>query len=162
VAPNESRPVVLTPVQARRVLAYLTVLERSVIEGDIGTDALPIWEQLEEVILGLDGLALTIDAVVEALGEDDGGGGEEGGVREPRDPPPDGGQERRALDPDDEAAQPPQVLPRNELTPQPDAHARLSLGSASREDPLDGRTGPGAGPRLGAGDAVAGRPERAR
>ena len=52
-----------------------------------------MWTQLEEVIVGLDGLSLTVDAVREALGEDDDedGGGEEDGVREPRDPPPRGG-----------------------------------------------------------------------
>jgi hypothetical protein len=130
VPSNQSRPVVLTPVQARRVLAYLTVLERSVIEGDVATDDLPIWEQLEEVIIGLDGLALTIDALVEALGEDDGGGGEEGGVREPRDPPPGGGEERQTLDPADDLGSPPPVLPRSELAPRSDAHAGLANGSA--------------------------------
>jgi hypothetical protein len=94
--------VVLTRVQARRVLAYLRTLECGVIEGDVHSDELPMWTQLEEVIVGLDGLSLTIDAVREALGEDDedGGGGEEDGVREPRDPSPGGGLAYEELDRD--------------------------------------------------------------
>jgi hypothetical protein len=104
--------VVLTRVQARRVLAYLRALECGVIEGDVHTDELPMWTQLEEVIIGLDGLSLTIDAVREALGEDDedGGGGEEDGVREPRDPAPGGGLAYEELDGDrpvSEGASPP-------------------------------------------------------
>jgi hypothetical protein len=105
----------LTPVQARRVLAYLTVLERAVIEGDVATDGLPIWEQLEEVILGLDGLSLTIDAVVEALGDDE--GGDEGGVREPRDTPPGGGLTDEELSPGGDEDLPPSILGRSEVGP---------------------------------------------
>lgn len=108
----------LTLVQARRVLAYLTVLERAVIEGDVAPDGLPIWEQLEEVIIGLDGLSLTIDAVVEALG-DDGDGGDEGGVREPREPPPGGGFIDEKFSPQDEGDVPPPILGRSEIGPGP-------------------------------------------
>src|SRR3954462_15798143 len=96
---RDSTAVVLTRVQARRVLAYLRALECGVLEGDVHTDELPMWTQLEEVIVGLDGLSLTIDAVREALGEDeDGGGGEEEGVREPRDPAPRGGLAYEEID----------------------------------------------------------------
>lgn len=115
----------LTPVQARRVLAYLTVLERAVIEGDVATDGLPIWEQLEEVILGLDGLSLTIDAVVEALGDDD-DGGDEGGVREPRDTPPGGGLTTEELRPADDEDLPPSILGRSEVGPGPTERVDVS------------------------------------
>jgi len=113
MAANGARPVVLTAVQARRVLAYLTVLERAVVEDEVSADRLPMWEQLEEVILGLDGLGLTIDAVTEALGDDDdGGGGEDDGVREPRRPPPDGGLAHDELEPgDDQPERPPTPPP---------------------------------------------------
>jgi hypothetical protein len=114
---NDVTPVVLTRVQARRVLAYLRALECAVIEGDVHTDELPMWTQLEEVIIGLDGLSLTVDAVREALGEDGegDGGGEEDGVREPRDPSPRGGLAYEEIMPDiaggDRPPQPPSVSP---------------------------------------------------
>ena len=113
MAANGARPVVLTAVQARRVLAYLTLLERAVIEDEVSADQLPMWEQLEEVILGLDGLGLTIDAVNEALGDDeDGDDGEDDGVREPRRPPPDGGLAHDELEPgDDQPDRPPTPPP---------------------------------------------------
>jgi hypothetical protein len=90
---SDDTALVLTRVQVRRALAYLRVLNCAVIDGDVEPDALPMWTQLEEVIVGLEGLSLTVDALREALGEDDDedGGGEEDGVREPRDPPPRGG-----------------------------------------------------------------------
>jgi hypothetical protein len=124
----------LTLVQARRVLAYLTVLERAVIEGDVAPDGLPIWEQLEEVIIGLDGLSLTIDAVVEALGDDE-GGGDEGGVREPRQPPPGGGLVDEKLHPEDAGDAPPSILGRSEVGPGPaervDVSAQVGRGRAA-------------------------------
>jgi hypothetical protein len=96
---SDVTPVVLTRVQARRVLAYLRVLNCAVIEGEVRADSLPMWTQLEELIVGLDGLALAVDALREALGEDDeDGGGEEDGVREPRDPPPLSGLTYEELD----------------------------------------------------------------
>ena len=59
----------------------------NVDEGD-----LPLWAQLDEIVIGLNGLDLTIEAVQAALGSapgegdgDDGGGS---GDREPRDPWP--------------------------------------------------------------------------
>ena len=115
---SDVTPVVLTRVQARRVLAYLRVLNCAVIEGEVPADAMPMWTQLEEVIVGLDGLALTVDAVREALGEEDDedGGGEEDGVREPRDPPPRGGLAFEEIDSSPRpteslSARPPQVPP---------------------------------------------------
>jgi hypothetical protein len=96
---SDVTPVVLTRVQARRVLAYLRVLNCAVIEGDVPAGSLPMWTQLEELIVGLDGLALAVDALREALGEDDeDGGGEEDGVREPSDPPPLSGLTYEELD----------------------------------------------------------------
>jgi len=115
---SDATPVVLTRVQARRALAYLRVLNCAVIDGDVEPDSLPMWTQLEEVIVGLQGLSLTVDALREALGEEDDedGGGEEDGVREPRDPPPGGGLAFEELDPSVEAfetspARLPQVPP---------------------------------------------------
>lgn len=101
-------PVVLTSVQARRILAYLTTLERAVVDGTLAADQLPMWSQLQEVIFGLDGLALTIDALTVALGgnadgdDDDDQGGDEGGVREPRDPSPSGNLAEVVLEPERE------------------------------------------------------------
>lgn len=101
MATGDVTPVVLTRVQARRALAYLRVLNCAVIDGDVEPDALPMWTQLEEVIVGLEGLSLTVDALREALGDDEeDGGGEEDGVREPRDPAPRGGLAYRDLDED--------------------------------------------------------------
>lgn len=85
--------VLLTRVQAWRVLAYLTALERAVIAGsNVDEGDLPLWAQLDEIVIGLNGLDITIEAVQAALGSapgegdgDDGGGS---GDREPRDPPP--------------------------------------------------------------------------
>jgi hypothetical protein len=130
MAANGARPVVLTAVQARRVLAYLTVLERAVVEDEVSADQLPMWEQLEEVILGLDGLGLTIDAVTEALGDDDeGGGGDDDGVREPRRPPPDGGLAHDELEPGDD-------LPDRPPTPPPTVgESRAEAGVGQPGDP---------------------------
>jgi hypothetical protein len=120
----ELSPVVLTRVQARRVLAYLRALECAVLEGDVQGDALPMWTQLEEVIVGLDGLSLTVDAVREALGEDDDedGGGEEDGVREPREPPPSGGLAFAELDVERAPIERPHTQP---PTTSPPASARF-------------------------------------
>jgi hypothetical protein len=84
--------VLLTRVQAWRVLAYLTVLERAVIAGSVDEGDLPLWAQLDEIVIGLEGLDLTIEALQSALGslpgDDDGDDGGGSGDREPRDPPP--------------------------------------------------------------------------
>jgi len=106
---SDDTALVLTRVQVRRALAYLRVLNCAVIDGDVEPDALPMWTQLEEVIVGLEGLSLTVDALREALGEDDDedGGGEEDGVREPRDPPPRGGLAFEELDPSVDGLEPP-------------------------------------------------------
>ena len=106
---SDDTALVLTRVQVRRALAYLRVLNCAVIDGDVEPDALPMWTQLEEVIVGLEGLSLTVDALREALGEDDDedGGGEEDGVREPRDPPPRGGLAFEELDPSVDGIEPP-------------------------------------------------------
>jgi len=110
---SDDTALVLTHVQVRRALAYLRVLNCAVIEGDVEPDALPMWTQLEEVIVGLEGLSLTVDALREALGEDDDdeGGGEEDGVREPRDPPPRGGLAFEELDPSVDGTEPPSARP---------------------------------------------------
>ncbi|MDH4145866.1 MAG: hypothetical protein OEY23_11960 [Acidimicrobiia bacterium] len=99
---SDSPFVALTRVQAWRVLAYLTALERTVIAGSLNEEDLPMWAQMDEIILGLDGLSLTIDAVESALemgfgsspddpDDPDGGGGGGSGDREPRRPNPGGG-----------------------------------------------------------------------
>ena len=84
----------------------------SMLVFSVEAEALPMWTQLEEVIVGLQGLSLTVDAVREALGEDDeDGGGEEDGVREPRDPPPRGGLAFEEIDSPLEPVQSPSVEP---------------------------------------------------
>ena len=116
---SDDTALVLTRVQVRRALAYLRVLNCAVIDGDVEPDALPMWTQLEEVIVGLEGLSLTVDALHEALGEEDDedGGGEEDGVREPRDPPPRGGLAFEELDPSVHGIEPP--MARSPRVPPP-------------------------------------------
>ena len=100
---NDYEPITITHVVARRLLAYLTALERAVVEHSIDEATLPMWQQMDQIVMGLDGLVLSVDGLLAALPPepDEGdGGGDAAGVREPRRPGPPGGLAARVEEPE--------------------------------------------------------------